>query len=181
MPTIASKLKSNLSLNQINNVVVNNIALSDHSGTARLYSGPESNTGATSLRAFDNGAESFEVHLSTFDELVEDFSRVTLVKVDVEGAELKVLRGMEKLMLNVRPTLLVEITDSFLREMGDSAESLIRFVGKFGYVCYVIGDGKVTLLEKMQDELPWQWNALFTVGYHFGEGQVFHFSKAPGN
>jgi len=173
MPAIASKLKRNLELNQADNVSVSNLALSDHSGIARFYAGHESNTGTSSLREPNNSAGSIEVQLAPFDTIFEDRSKVTLVKIDVEGAELQVLRGMEKLLRIAQPILLLEVTDKFLRDMGDSAESMLQFVAQLGYVCYVIGDGKVTLLEKTQMELPWQWNALLTPGYLFGDGEIF--------
>lgn len=173
VPALVSKLKRNLELNQVRNVSISNLALSDREGTASFFAGPEDNTGLSSLREPRQSSGSFEVRLAPFDGLVEDCAKVTLVKIDVEGAELQVLRGMEHLLRVTRPNLLVEVTDSFLREMGDSATSLLQYVGQFGYVCYVIGDGRVTLLENSQREMAKQWNALFTSGRLFGDGMAF--------
>jgi Methyltransferase FkbM domain len=152
---------------------VSNLALSDRSGSARFFEGKEGNTGTPSLRQLSDASGFREVTLAPFDSLVEDCSGITLMKVDVEGAELQVSRGMEKLLRTVKPYILVEITDRFLRDMGDSAESLLHYMNKLGYVCYVIDDGKVTPLDKRHAELPWHWNALLAPGRLFGDGQSF--------
>ena len=172
VPALASKLEKNVELNHFGQVIVSTIALSDHRGTARFYSGPEDNTGLSSLREPRQSSGSFDAELAPFDDLVKDSSAITLVKIDVEGAELQVLRGMERLLRNARPNLLLEVTDTFLRELGDSASSLLAFLDQFGYVCYLIGDG-LTLLEKSQNDLPKQWNALFTSKKLFGQEAVF--------
>lgn len=179
VPVLAAKLRRNLELNRFDNTAVRDLALSDRSGAARFYVGPRNNTGLSSLRSPRESSDSFEVQLAPFDGLVEDCAKVTLVKIDVEGAELQVLRGMEGLLRTMRPNLLVEVTDSFLREMGDSAASLLQYVRQLGYVGYVIGDGRLTLLEKWQGELPKQWNALFAPSHLFGAGVAFDRSGRP--
>jgi hypothetical protein len=94
---------------------------------------------------------------------------ISLVKIDVEGAELQVLRGMEKMLRQSRPNCLVEVTDSFLREMGDSSDALLAFLEQLGYVCYMIGDKRLTLIDSKHSNLPEQWNALFTPGKISGD------------
>jgi len=170
VPALSKQLTRNLELNQIKNVTVSNIALSDHRGAATFYVGRVSNTGASSLRPMKDSQSSFDVELAPFDELVDCPTAVSLIKIDVEGAELKVLRGMEKTLRQTQPHLLVEITDLFLREMGDSAEALLTYIYSLGYKMYVILDGKVTLLEKHQSKLPWQWNALCVADNRYGDG-----------
>lgn len=46
------------------------------------------------------------------DQLLDSFSPPDFIKVDAEGAELKVLRGGEKMLREVRPTILIEIQPS---------------------------------------------------------------------
>jgi hypothetical protein len=103
--------------------------------------------------------------------LGEDFSRVRLVKVDVEGAELQVLRGMAGLLRLQHPDLLVEVTDRFLRQLGDSAAALLEFLAQLGYVCYLISDDRVTRVEELGTALPQQWNAFFTTDEAFSTAQ----------
>lgn len=50
-----------------------------------------------------------EVVTVTLDSLLTQFHRPTLVKIDVEGAEALVLRGANKLLSEVRPTIYIEV------------------------------------------------------------------------
>jgi FkbM family methyltransferase len=61
--------------------------------------------------------------------------KVDLLKIDVEGFEGKVLRGLtESLQKRSCERILVEITDRFLRLNGDSKESLYQELQKYDYV-----------------------------------------------
>lgn len=172
VPALSSKLAENIRLNHLGQVTSHICALSDRKGTARFFSGPKDNTGLSSLREPRQASGSFEVELARLDDVVTTGSRIALVKIDVEGAELQVLRGMERILRDSRPNLLLEITDDFLKEFGDSAQALMAFTERFGYVCYLIGDRQVRLLRKVQEGLPKQWNALFTHGEIVEDGAV---------
>jgi FkbM family methyltransferase len=52
------------------------------------------------------------VPVLTLDLLLDGREPPALVKVDVEGAELAVLKGAKRLLENVRPTILIEVGDS---------------------------------------------------------------------
>lgn len=172
VPKLAASLKRNLEINQFSHVSISSHALSDHRATARFFAGPNENSGLSSLREPRDCSESFDVDLAPFDDLVPDCENVSLIKIDVEGAELQVLRGMTKLLQNQRPDILIEITDSFLRELGDSAEALQQFVAQFGYACYEIRDGRISLRTESYSAPPKQWNALLTVNPQFGDGAI---------
>lgn len=161
-PEIVKKLNRNLELNAADNVSVSQLALSDSDGTAKFFPGPNYNTGLSSLRESDQSRAWFNVELSRFDKIAADWSRITLVKIDVEGAELKVLRGMQHFLQSKQPYLLLEVTDSFLRGLGDSAESLLELTSHLGYRCYMIGESNLTLIQNLSKEQPKQWNALFS-------------------
>jgi FkbM family methyltransferase len=67
--------------------------------------------------------------------------RVKLVKVDVEGAELEVLRGMRRWLGECRPpTVVVEITPCWLESRGDSKAALYSLMADLGYRPTVRGD-----------------------------------------
>lgn len=66
--------------------------------------------------------------------LISSNSRISLLKIDVEGFEYKVLRGLEDyLKKGLIDKIIVEITERFLIEHGDSKELLYEYVGAFGY------------------------------------------------
>jgi FkbM family methyltransferase len=87
--------------------------------------------------------EFLRVSVSTLDaELAGLEPRV--VKIDVEGAELDVLRGARELLANARPTLLLEHVASAAAVYGASSEELWDLLGEHGYEVFsVTGEGPV--------------------------------------
>lgn len=58
---------------------------------------------------------------------------VSLIKVDVQGAEERVLAGATETLRKNRPVLMLEIDDRALRAFGSSAEAVVRMVVGAGY------------------------------------------------
>lgn len=95
--------------------VVHQIALSDHNGTAMLhvpYDGERVVTTRSSLEEDvdpDLRHRKLTVKIATLDsfELVD----ISLIKIDVEGHELAVLRGAVQTITRCRPNLLVEVEE----------------------------------------------------------------------
>lgn len=172
VPQLASALQKNAELNKFKQISLSKLALSDHDGKAQFYVGPVDNSGLSSLRQPRNSSIVLDVDLARFDEIFSHAEDVALIKIDVEGAELAVLRGMEGYLRNKRPNILVEVTNKFLNEMGDSEQSLLAYLQNLGYNCYVIGEARVELLQSQKQPLPDQWNALFSAEKVFGGGTV---------
>jgi FkbM family methyltransferase len=71
------------------------------------------------------------------------FARPGLVKVDVEGHEHAVLRGLQRTLENVRPMLIVESNTYVQREEG--AEVVLGFIERQGYRLFLfLPDGSAT-------------------------------------
>ena len=94
-------LQKNIEINSLSNIQVEEMAVSDNSGVADLYLS-ELDSGSHSL--FGDAArgirKAVQVTTTTLDAFLESegWPNVDLVKIDVEGAELGVLNGMERLM-----------------------------------------------------------------------------------
>jgi FkbM family methyltransferase len=172
VPQLASALRKNAELNKFEQKTLSNLALSDHNGKARFYVGPDDNSGLSSLRQPGNSSIVLDVDLARFDDIFSHAEDIALIKIDVEGAELAVLRGMEGYLCNKRPNILVEVTNKFLKEMGDSEQSLLAYLQSLGYNCYVINETRVELLQSRKQPLPDQWNALFSAEKIFGDERV---------
>jgi FkbM family methyltransferase len=117
-PRVAARLRANVQANALGHVAVRQLAASDGDGTARLsgYDEDGSNWGLSSL-ASTVGPRSFDVDTRPLDDVLDDTAAgdVDLVKIDVEGAELHVLRGMRRglaagryraVLLELHPTIL---------------------------------------------------------------------------
>jgi FkbM family methyltransferase len=113
------------------NVEVINAALSDRSGETDLWmpSGGKGTEGRSSLESSvtTNAVRSVRVRTHALDELgLED---VTIVKIDVEGHELPVLRGAEQTITKWRPTIVIEV-----EERGDaSVARVFEHIKNWGY------------------------------------------------
>jgi FkbM family methyltransferase len=116
-PAVAKQLRQNTQRNGLINVAIAEAACSDSIEVRNLYVSNAYNTGLSSLSR-DNLAwtKSVKVTCTTVDVLVEEYGldRVDLVKIDVEGAELQVLRGMTTVLKRLRPRIIIELIPSLL-------------------------------------------------------------------
>jgi FkbM family methyltransferase len=119
MPKSFQHLSANMTRNGCNNVILHNVALSDLSGEATMDFPDPTNQGMAKIT--EGGVK---VQTTRLDDLnIED---VSLIKIDVEGHELSVLRGGTETIRKNRPHLYIEIQDEyqlskvedFLREFG---------------------------------------------------------------
>jgi FkbM family methyltransferase len=141
------RLSRNVALNGIHNAVLHNSAVSDTAGEVILHLGPTSHSGITSLRPleeYDGSTERTErIDAVTMDSLfVNSAKSPRLLKIDVEGAEFKVLNGMKSILggnPRERPYIIFEFSPGYLKGMGDSGDVLISLLDSYGYHTCVIG------------------------------------------
>lgn len=105
------------------------------------------------------GSEGVPVTSVTLDGLLEDagWPEVSLVKVDVQGAEFRVFLGAEKTLTEIRPALYVEVDRDALASMGSSAEALLDRLAASGYRAHEMGPdgpGKVLSIPDVLEILP---------------------------
>jgi len=103
---------------------VEHAAVSDQPGSARLYPGREKRSAEWSLTDRYGASESIEVSTVTLDGYFEDEPPAVL-KIDAEGAEAKVLRGMTRILTEHRPALIIE----FHSDGGTDAVGVLRAHG----------------------------------------------------
>ena len=109
----ADLLKGNLELNEIQNVEVHPVAVSDRAGSVSLKLPIDahwglSTLGDTPLRFGVYSTRAVEsIDLDTF-ALNKGIKKVDFIKIDTEGWELFVLRGAKELIRRDKPTILME-------------------------------------------------------------------------
>jgi FkbM family methyltransferase len=79
-----------------------------------------------------------EVNIRKVDTLVKELGPPRLVKIDVEGFELEVLKGATGLLSTARPTLIMEIHPPQLNLSGGSEALLFQLLNRHGYGWEVI-------------------------------------------
>ncbi len=76
------------------------------------------------------------------------------MKIDVQGAEERVLRGAQETIQRDHPAILVELDDEALQQMGSSAERVVTWLMDLGYVIQRLGKnssvGQVTVAEALR-------------------------------
>jgi len=112
-PATFSILLENVRLNDLEKTVVPvNKALGAHAGYADVHSGEAGNRGTATI-SFDSQGGGSSVEVSTLDREVQRIMptspSVALIKIDVEGAELDVLKGSLSTIEKDMPVLCVEI------------------------------------------------------------------------
>jgi FkbM family methyltransferase len=104
-------LRRNISRNHIRNIQPFAVALSDHRSDGMLFSygAPACNSlRANHVSGARRGAGR-RVKVRLLDDFTSHFLRPMLLKIDVEGEELRVLKGGNVTLENFRPTLVVEV------------------------------------------------------------------------
>lgn len=125
------KLKTNVGLNSFKNVKLNPFGLGEKESDYFLTSPTKDNRGGN--RIVHNSIENPNIHVKRIDDYIKqnNIDKVDLIKIDVEGFELKVLKGGKNCIEMHRPKLFIEINDANLKEQGDSAMELIMFLEPF--------------------------------------------------
>ncbi len=113
-PTTFAALSENLRLNRAENVVALEVAAGSEAGIGALRIAPTGNSGQASIAPPTDArsCSAIEVAVEPLSQVVapEDFSRLSLIKVDVEGYEEHVLRGLEPILeAGARPTIVIEV------------------------------------------------------------------------
>ena len=107
---IFERLKRNVRLNEPpKNVRLNNLALGDIETTVDLHVFSELPDGHASISTFDHkDYEVFPSRMTTLDSYLSEnnIANVDLVKIDIEGAELMMLKGASKLFSQNQPPIL---------------------------------------------------------------------------
>jgi FkbM family methyltransferase len=134
-PTNLQALLKNLRLNASANVMVLNLALSDQDSVVKLWGAPYFNSGVCSLRGPDFASSPSDFTLTPtarfagIGALKSLWRRIGLMKIDVEGLELSVLRGAEELLrANPRLQLTCEVSPEWCK-----AAELVDYLGGLGF------------------------------------------------
>jgi FkbM family methyltransferase len=115
-------------INSLNKCQIHNIGLSDADGTLKLMLFADDALGSCSF--IDKGdlpvLDTYEVAVRRLEDVMgaEGLRGRTLIKMDTEGFEHHVIRGMGRLLDHDQLVIITEVMDDWLRRAGSSTQAL---------------------------------------------------------
>lgn len=132
-------LRENCQLNALDNVTAEEAALSDSSGMGVLYLS-EDNLGDHKIYSSEGEHAACEINLlNAADYFSRHDCAPDVVKVDVQGAEAAVIKGMAPVLEQSMPgiTLVLEFSPNSLRSAGSSGAELLGTLVELGFYFYI--------------------------------------------
>ena len=146
-------LMKNIELNGFTNITALNKAVSDKSGKATLFIDKSDPAGHSLFQEAinltkENTAESLSVDVVSLDEYFKDVDiNVDIIQMDIQGAEMLAIKGMEDLLLNKMEVMVfTEFWPYGLNRCGFSAEQYWNQLNQFGFkFIYLINERRQKL------------------------------------
>lgn len=135
-PDSAARLRAHAERNGLDNVVVCEFAVGDEPGRLELRQDPRFGTDAAVRSLYGDGEVVAAVDVVPLDRWwqTDGPARLDLVKLDIEGAELRALRGMAGTLRRLRPRLVVvEIRDYLLERAASDVHELFALLDDLEY------------------------------------------------
>lgn len=153
-------VQRHVELNNFGNVDVTRAAVGAEVGTATIWVNAD-NDGGHAL--WDVGrhpanpksreaAQPCTVALTTLDAALADARTPSLIKIDVEGSELRVLRGAERLLRRPVPYVVCEINRFALAQLESTEDQLRHHMAQLGYRTYCIHPANGELVALAPDQ-----------------------------
>lgn len=153
-------LEENVSLNNLSNVCLEKLAISNTNGSGALQIAVGQHNGQNTLCnefAYEGVSSGITeaVSLTTLDQYVleKKLSRVDLIKLDIEGAEYLAFQGAKNTLQKLRPALIFEIVKSALQKNGIDIRDLEAFLDAVGYKTYCIDEETARLMPQQLSEM----------------------------
>lgn len=162
VPPTFGHLTNEIAANKrFDNVVLNNVAISDVAGKAKLFL-PDKDDGQASLRRHSSGSwqnictvTEFECEAVRLDDYTaaHTLGRLDFIKCDIEGAELLALKGAQSTLARFRPIISLEICPNWTSNFKYSPTEIVSFLNGFGYSNYYLVTNGLCLMENPLEAL----------------------------
>lgn len=130
------QLSQNIELNNISNIIAEPLAIYEQKKLLDIHVSDLENTGMSSIFRHDHeSGETQRVQAIVFDDYVmeHDIREIQIIKMDIEGAELHALKGMQMVLKNLRPCLIIELSPTALENAPTDSQDIISYLAGFNY------------------------------------------------
>jgi FkbM family methyltransferase len=137
------RLSCNIQLNGLENVHAVQAALAEVPGELELSIADSSHAGQNTLGKFTYQVQLLRterVSARTLDAFAAEsgLTRLDVLKLDVEGAERRILEGSRTVLRELRPMILFEASDAALKAQGSSVPDVLDFLRSQNYRFYAV-------------------------------------------
>ncbi len=108
---VRQRMLDTMKLNKISNIIVHPYGLGEADSTIPFFEPLESNLGGGSFVATfspDNTHKGLNLEIKNGDSVLNQLDRIDLMKIDVEGFETSVLKGLTETIKKFRPLIVME-------------------------------------------------------------------------
>jgi len=147
-------LKKNISITNYSNIILNQKAVTNKTGTVELFLNKK-NTGGHSLYKSRYTKTSIVVECIKLDDYFRDYDgKIDFIKMDIEGSEGEALLGMLSLLKkNDHIKIVTEFGPSMLRASGVQPEEYLGLLVEQGFNLFIINEQKGIVEPATIDEL----------------------------
>jgi FkbM family methyltransferase len=158
-------LNENIRLNNILNTTTHNLAVSDRDETLDFKVAENSSRSSFYDRSESLIVETIKVKTICLDNMLNNIpSQPLVIKIDTEGHEFSVLKGMANLLGgNEDVTLILEFNPSMLKQANQRPEELLKFIASLDFDVYFIDDERAQTF-KLDHEQFAKWHKYFNDG-----------------
>lgn len=139
-------LKNNIKINKVNNISIYENVIIEKVKKVKLFF----NKGTVSASVNKNKKIKRFIFVNgvTLDNICSKLKKVNFIKLDIEGAELKALKGGKRTISKYKPTISVEADKH-------TFHSINRYLSIFGYKPYVYNKhGELIILKEIKEKIP---------------------------
>ena len=139
-PDTFKRCMRNIQLSKLANCKVFNMGCGESDSELLMTEVIESNSGQNRMINDVSKLQSSQYHnvnvkVTSLDKQLANAEKIDLIKIDVEGFELHVLKGANNLLRKHSPVIFIEINDPLLQLNNTSGEEVIDFLkSKYNYV-----------------------------------------------
>jgi FkbM family methyltransferase len=133
-PHIFNRLKENINLNQIKTILPFSTALGSENGVVEMST--ESEEFGISVPSFAiKSSTSIPVRVVRGDDWVleKKLFPPSIIKIDVEGYEFNVIRGLRETIKKSKPIIFLEVHPFLIKNLGFTGEQILDFLKEMGY------------------------------------------------
>lgn len=185
------RLHWHVQANGLKGVRVHEVGLSDEPATLELRIPGFDNMASGTLgpipeRYGPDYHDACEARTVRGDDVLEEDARPLFIKLDVEGFELRALRGLRRTIERRRPAILMEVNDEMLGVNGATPRDVYDWLSSRGYLCFALDRCgfrrrlRLKLHLLTPELLPWEQDVLWLhpCGVHWG--RLKRYFQRPG-